>query len=129
MPEIDVWMAAICIDNSFKSAIQVIVVAVYVPDDVASCELQTFIDRVRLATILFADPIGQMGFVLPNEINSPIRASTVDNDVFQIRISLAEHRGDRLLDKPRLIQGRCDDGNSWGLQQDASSKTNSMFQR
>src|SRR5262245_32055167 len=76
-----------------------------------------------------------MAFVLPNEINSPVRASTIDNDVFQIRITLAEHGGDRLLDKGRLIERRRDYGNPWEFQQDANShlsicsKTNSsMFQ-
>src|SRR5262249_28033069 len=75
-----------------------------------------------------------MAFVLPNEINSPVRASTIDNDVFQIRITLAEHGGDRLLDKGRLIERRRDYGNPREFQQDANShlsirsKTNSMFQ-
>src|SRR6185437_7038683 len=112
MPEIDAWIVAICIGDTFKGAIQVIVVAIQVSDDVSSCELQTLVDRVRLTTILFANPIGQTAFVLPNDINGPIRTSTIDDDVFQVWISLVEHRGDRLLDKLRLIQRGRDYGNS-----------------
>lgn len=104
VPEIDVGILAIRIGNAPESAVQVVIVAVDVSDDVASCALQTLVDRVRLTTILLANPVRQTAFVLPNEIDCPIRASTVDDDVFQVCVSLAEYRTDRLLDERRLVE-------------------------
>src|SRR5260370_20061285 len=62
-----------------------------------------------LAAIFFTHPVGQMLFVALDDFASFIRAATVDDDVFEIRILLIEYRQNRLFKKLSLIERRGND--------------------
>src|SRR6266446_4188545 len=54
-----------------------------------------------------------MLFITTNDLDAFIRATTVDNDVFEIRILLIEYRQNRLFEELSLIVGRCDNAELW----------------
>src|SRR5712691_11085663 len=66
---------------------------------------------MRLALILFAYPICDFMLIFPNYVNAAVRASTIDDYVFNIWIMLSKHGGYGQLQKRGLIERRSNDGN------------------
>ena len=64
------------------------------------------VDGVALSTVFLADPIGQVLFVLSNDLDRLVGASTINDDVFEIRIALRQNRIDRACDVIALVVTR-----------------------
>ncbi len=53
--------------------------------------------------IRFAHPIGKPGLVLLDDFDAAIGGAAVDDDVFQVRVALEQHRADSFLDVLCLV--------------------------
>ena len=86
------------------------VVAIDVGVDVAGGAGETLVEGVGLAVVLFADPIGEMLLVFFDDVDAAVGAATVDEDVFEVGVALAEDGVDGLLEVLRLLIAGGDDG-------------------
>jgi len=68
--------------------------------------LKSFVNRVALPTIFFADPVRKIFFVPLDNIDATVGASTVDDDVFEVRIVLFQDRYNGFLEKLRMVIAR-----------------------
>src|ERR1035437_10782445 len=64
------------------------------------------VDCVCHTAIRLTDPVSQPLFVFSNDFNTAVRASAVDDDVFQIWVSLKEDRTNTFFDKFTLVEQR-----------------------
>src|SRR6516162_11451150 len=62
-----------------------------------------------LSSIFLANPIGKPGFILLDYVDTLIGRAAVDDDIFQIRVTLKKDRADRLLDELALVVAGRDD--------------------
>src|SRR5258707_6240850 len=92
---------------------QIQIVAIQKTENITRRLRNPFVDCMDLATIFFAHPVGQMLFIALDDFDSFIRAATVDDDVFEIRILLIEYRQNRLFNKLSLIERRRNDAEFW----------------
>src|SRR6185369_11663601 len=76
--------------RSIESTGKIDVVAVNEGKDVARHLFQALIDRMNLAPILFAHPIGQVFLVPTNNRSALVRTPTVNDDVFKILVALIQ---------------------------------------
>ena len=58
------------------------------------CLLNAFIHRIINPLIRFTHPIGYTLLILLDDINRPIRATPIDDDILDIRIRLINNRED-----------------------------------
>src|SRR5207253_86789 len=82
-----------------NSASFVDVIRVQPTKEISTSFGKSLIDSLRLTLICFTDPIGNPLFVLAQDCYSLVCATSIDHDVFEIRISLQQNRTDRFLDK------------------------------
>ena len=75
----------------------------------AAGPLKALVDGVALTLVLFAYPPGKVCFIFPDDLNSAVGAAAVDDDVFEIRISLQQHRTDGFFQVLRLVIRRGND--------------------
>jgi len=69
-----------------------------------------FVDCIGLTLIGFAHPFGEVAAIFLDDFAAAIGRPTVDNDIFQMRIILAQHRINRFFEIPGLIERRGNDG-------------------
>src|SRR5688500_11243632 len=79
------------------------IVAVEKGEDVASCSFESFINRMDLAAILFAYPVGETIFVLLDDRDAFVSAAAVDHDVLERFVTLFQDGKDRLFEKSALV--------------------------
>lgn len=106
-------MLSIGLSDYIEGIRQQKVIAIDPNDKVARSPLKTLIDRVRLASIRFAGPVGQVSAILLNDFNASIRTSTIDDDVFKIRIILGQDGMNCSVEVSRLVQGWSHYRNTW----------------
>jgi hypothetical protein len=80
------------------------VVAAQPIHDVAGTHSKAFVNRVRLAGVFFAHPVGEMLLVFPNDFDTAIRAPAIDNYVLKIWVFLFDNRANRCFQRCRLVQ-------------------------
>jgi peptidoglycan/LPS O-acetylase OafA/YrhL len=112
MHEINGRIAHERVGHPLQRAGQIIIVAVDVRQDRACRPLQPLVDRVCLPPILFADPVRQVLFVPLDDVDTAVGAAAVDDDVFEIRITLREDAVDGLFEVGGLLVGGGDDGDA-----------------
>src|SRR5688572_7161434 len=91
------------VHHSRERAGQIEIVAVEKGEDVSGRAFESFIDRVDLSAILFADPVGEAIFVLANDRDAFVSAAAVDDDVLERFVALLQDGKDRLFEKPALV--------------------------
>ena|SRR5438128_3139394 len=101
------------IGDGRQRARQIEIVAVDKAKDIARGLLETFIDGMHLPAIFLADPVGEMLFVLTNDVDAFVVAAAVDDDVLKRLVPLIEHRQDRFFEKLSLIKRGRDDADLW----------------
>jgi len=101
------WMLFEMIHYSVECTGKIDVVAVDKRKDVAGDFLEAFVDRMNLATILFAHPISQSIFVATNNRSTLVRATAVNDDVFKILKALIQDAENGLFQKSPLVKRRC----------------------
>ena len=79
-------------------------------EDVAVGVRKSFVDRIGLTLIRFADPGGNLPLIFFDDVHAAVGGATVNDDIFDVRVILFEHRADRRLKIGRLVKRRGDDG-------------------
>lgn len=79
------------------------VVGVEPGDHMATGLEPAFVDSIRLAFVRFAYPVGKYVSIFFYDINTSVRTASVDDNVFQVRISLEQNRSNRLFDPVTLV--------------------------
>jgi len=64
---------------------------------------KSFVNGMTLSSIFLTDPISQTRLILADDVHTAISAAAVNDDVFQVRIPLEQHRADGILDELRLV--------------------------
>ena len=80
-------------------------------EQIARRAREPLVNGVRLAVVLLADPICQPFLVTPDDVDALVGTATVDNDVFEVWVTLQENGPNCLLDEAALIVTGRDDGN------------------
>src|SRR5882672_439691 len=93
-----------------QRARQIEIVRVEPAENASRRQRETLVQRVGLTAILFTFPMSKVALVFFYDLDTIVRTPTVHDDVFQIRILLADHRQDRLLQETALVIRRRDDG-------------------
>ena len=104
-----------CFDRASHCAWKKNVVGVQPGGDFAAGGLKSFVDCVSLSAIFFADP-GQFARVLGDNGRCFVGRAAIHDDIFDLRIILAENALDRCADKLALVIRRRDDAYEWRLQ-------------
>src|SRR2546425_9632453 len=73
---------------------------------------KTFIDGVALTTVLLAYPVFQILLIFLDDVETIVRAPTVDHDILDIRILLIEDREYCPFEIRTLVVRRGDDGDA-----------------
>lgn len=96
---------------------QVGIIRVQPPEYLSSRKPKPFIDGVRLPVVFLGDP-NKTVFIFFKNLNRVVGRSSIDHQIFQVRIILIEHAEDRLLNISALIvRGRNDrDERTWVFQ-------------
>src|SRR5690349_10747112 len=75
--------------------------------------VQPPIDRIALATIRVTHPETYPGLIFLNDVDGAICAASIEDEIFDVGVSLQEDRSDRLLQECSLIKRRRDDADPW----------------
>src|SRR5215468_5153567 len=94
------------IDRGIECAGEEEIVAVYEAKPVAGSAIDSLIEGIYLATVLFADPPGKPVLVPLDNIQRVVRAATIDHNILDVGVPLVEHRKQGLLEKAALIVRR-----------------------
>ena len=89
---------------------QIEIVRVEPAENISRRQRKAFIEGVSLTAILFTFPVRQVALVFLDDLGAVVGAPAVDDDVLQVRILLADHGQDRLLQETALVVGRRDYG-------------------
>src|SRR5262249_28280402 len=95
--KVDIRVATEMLRHFRQRTWKIVIVTVQIGDDVACRPLYALVDRVSLTAVLFAHPISNPILEFPNDFDAVIRASAVDDDVFEVRVALVKYRRNRLL--------------------------------
>jgi hypothetical protein len=57
-----------------------------------------------MSCVFLADKVMKRRGIFLNQLKRSVSAPSVDNDIFQILVSLIEDRPDRIIDEPGVIQ-------------------------
>ena len=79
------------------------------PNVVARCMLQPFVHGIVQPVVRFARPVRQPGGKLFDDFPGPVGGVSIDNDVFDVRIRLAQYAEDCLFKKTLRVIGYGDD--------------------
>ena len=86
------------------------VVAVQETEDLPCRASQPRIDRVHLASVFRALPVGQASRMLCYDVAAAVGTAPIDDNVLQGGVTLAQDRQNRLLEVATLVEGRRHDG-------------------
>jgi hypothetical protein len=83
--------------HEIECAGKVEVVTVEPTHDFTGGSTKSLVNRVCLAGIRFGDPVVEASFVVLDDRGAFVGAASVDDEVFEIRIVLKQHRSQRAL--------------------------------
>lgn len=95
----------------------IFVVRVQPGHDFTCGPFETLVYSFLLAIVRPALPAGEIFLVLPDNLDGIVRAPAVHDDIFKVRIVLAEHRVDALFQKFPLVERWGYYGNFWKFSQ------------
>lgn len=78
-------------------------------EDCACRSGQSVVDRCSLPAIGFGAPVREPGLVFFDSRNCAVGGAAVHHDIFEVRITLQQHRTDGFFDELALVEARGDD--------------------
>jgi len=94
-----------CLRRCKKGAWSIEIIGVQPCNDLPSRPFESLIDGICLSAVRFANPECYPAFIFSDNFNALVCAASIDDDVLKIRVTLQEHRPDRLLNEPALVVG------------------------
>lgn len=101
---VDILIVLECGRDTLKSSRPVKVIGVQPANDRSGGLSEALPNRVGGTAVFFGYPIRQMMFVLPYEIHTAVRGTSIDDDVFEVRITLKQNRSNRFLKEFSLVE-------------------------
>src|SRR5215831_11628464 len=68
---------------------------------------QPSVDRSALPIVSFTRPERDPGRILLDDLNGPVLATAIEDEIFQVRITLKKNGSDCFFNEPSLIKRRC----------------------
>jgi hypothetical protein len=102
--DIDPWLFNKQVPDLLQGAFREQIIAAQPIEDLARASGETLVDGIRLAMVLFAHPTREPWLVFSNDLHRVVRAFTIDDKIFEIRISLQQDRTDGFLKIDPLVE-------------------------
>ena len=101
-----------CRSDTCQTSRQQHVIGIDPTQDVSRTVIKTFLDCIVHSSIRLRTPVVQLVCVPANDVDTVIRRSSINDDVFQIRIALAKDRTNRLFQILTRVVTRSDNADS-----------------
>ncbi len=109
--DIDAVILCIDIGQILETARKIAIISILPTDEITSGALESFIYRMTLSAIRLAYPKCHKVLVSPYQIQTAVRAATINDDKLDIRIALQKNRANRLFEVSPVIEGWYDHRN------------------
>src|SRR4030095_12208596 len=96
------------ISNRTEGPRQVYVVAIQPAENLTGGTLEAFGDGLEVAGVFTAFPIRQSALITSDDVHTAVCAVVIQNDVFEIRVTLIHHALNCGADEVRIIMVRRD---------------------